>query len=702
MANENIRVGANMSSFDKAMDNSAKNAEKAFDDIVKSVKTTDTNVKKELSQITKAMTSMLANGVNPASEAYQQLAQRAGALQDAISDAREEIRAQADDTRNMTLTLGALGDGLSVFTAAQASMSLFGVESKDATKAIQKMMAAQQVLNAVQAVGNSLTSKSTLLGKAYAAIKSTLAIGAGAQAAAEGTAAVATTGLATAEGGATVATGALSVALNSLPFVAIISAIGIVTLGLVEMAKSLLGAGDEAENTKEALDSLTEINGQAAKSYADGIMQLDRYRILLENFVGTQEDEKRMVDDLNKKYGEHLGLYKDIQGWKDALITQGRWYCEMLEEEARAQAIAAKMGELYAQHITEEIDLQSYNAQIVKLRKAWEDTIITVGAYKNLLKPAAATPTGGRPTGGRPTNRGGGGARSITDGLHTMEQVDSLIDDLTKKMQGESDLAKKLDISKQLKQVQSYKESVEAITPLVMPNVPGMGAGSLAGLGIPEPEELKGRLAKVDEAVAEWQAQEVARVQELQSQFADFTGNLSGNVGGMVEDFSMLAKMFEFQGVSATDAAAGLVVMGDALKQLGGNGAAAKAGAVLASIGQIILGFSQASAQAGSLGPFGWLAFVGAGLAAVASTISTVKGFNEGGIVRGAGSYDTVPAMLTPGEVVLTRNDQARLWRMLKTGGGPAGAVPEVDFIIRGSDLVAQMRNYNNIYGKVD
>lgn len=691
-----------MRSFDKSMENSAKVAEKSFGDIVSAVKTTDTNVKKELRQLTNAMTSMLANGVDPASKEFQQLAQRAGALQDAIGDVREEIAAQANDTRNMTLAFGALSDGLNIFRTAQASLSLFGIESQDAAKAIQKMMAAEQVLNSVQAIGNSLTSKSTLLGKAYAAIKSTLAIGAGAQAAAEGTAAVATTGLATAEGGATVATGALSVALNSLPFVAIISAIGIVTLGLVEMAKSLLGASDEAENTKEALESLTEINGQAAKSYADGIMQLDRYRILLENFVGTQEDEKRMVDDLNKKYGEHLGLYKDIQGWKDALITQGRWYCEMLEEEARAQAIAAKMGELYAQHITEEIDLQSYNAQIVKLRKAWEDTIITVGAYKNLLKPAAATPSGGRPTGGRPTNRGGGGgARSITDGLHTMEQVDSLIDDLTKKMQGENDLAKKLDISKQLKQVQSYKESVEAITPLVMPNVPGMGAGSLAGLGIPEPAMLKGRLDSLDELLAEWTQSEVERITEMRQAFEDFKDGLSGDMGSVVEDFATLAKMYEDNGITATEAAAGLVVLGNSLKAIGSNGPIAKAGATLAAIGQIILGFAQASAMASKLGPFGWLAFVGAGLGAVATTIATIQSYNTGGIVTGAGTTDTVPAMLTPGEAVLTRNDQARLWRMLKNGGEGSGPA-EVTFVIRGSDLMGTMRNYNNIYGKVD
>ena len=40
MANENIRVGADMTSFDQSMEQSAKKAEQSFYDIVNSVKKT--------------------------------------------------------------------------------------------------------------------------------------------------------------------------------------------------------------------------------------------------------------------------------------------------------------------------------------------------------------------------------------------------------------------------------------------------------------------------------------------------------------------------------------------------------------------------------------------------------------------------------------------------------------------------------------
>ena len=46
MANENIRVGADMTSFDQSMEQSAKKAEQSFYDIVNSVKKSSSNVKK--------------------------------------------------------------------------------------------------------------------------------------------------------------------------------------------------------------------------------------------------------------------------------------------------------------------------------------------------------------------------------------------------------------------------------------------------------------------------------------------------------------------------------------------------------------------------------------------------------------------------------------------------------------------------------
>lgn len=194
------------------------------------------------------------------------------------------------------------------------------------------------------------------------------------------------------------------------------------------------------------------------------------------------------------------------------------------------------------------------------------------------------------------------------------------------------------------------------------------------------------------------------RLKELKETLANVTKSMSGECGQMVEQFSQLAEILGDENAdSATKAAAGLVTMGEALQKIGGDGMVAKVGAVMAAIGQIILGFATASAQAAALGPFGWLAFLGAGLAAVATTISTLKGFAEGGIIEGAShTGDKVLARVNAGEMVLNKRQQSNLFNLLdgngighNTGGG------KVEFVIKGSALKGVLNNYNDRMNKL-
>ena len=131
------------------------------------------------------------------------------------------------------------------------------------------------------------------------------------------------------------------------------------------------------------------------------------------------------------------------------------------------------------------------------------------------------------------------------------------------------------------------------------------------------------------------------------------------------------------------------------------DGAAAKAGAVLAAVGQIVLGFAQASVMASKLGPIGWIAWLGAGLAAVATTIATIKGFADGGIIEGSSYHgDRIVARLNAGEMVLNRKQQANLFRALDNGIS-SNAGGKVEFEIKGSTLKGVLKNYDNKMNKV-
>lgn len=159
-----------------------------------------------------------------------------------------------------------------------------------------------------------------------------------------------------------------------------------------------------------------------------------------------------------------------------------------------------------------------------------------------------------------------------------------------------------------------------------------------------------------------------------------------------------------FEGDTTADKVSGI---GQSFQALGNvlanfDGAAAKAGAVLAAVGQIVLGFAEASTMAAKLGPIGWIAWLGAGLAAVATTIATIKGFADGGIIEGSSYHgDRIVARLNAGEMVLNRKQQANLFRALDNGISSNAVGGKVEFEIKGSTLKGVLKNYDNKMNKV-
>ena len=135
--------------------------------------------------------------------------------------------------------------------------------------------------------------------------------------------------------------------------------------------------------------------------------------------------------------------------------------------------------------------------------------------------------------------------------------------------------------------------------------------------------------------------------------------------------------------------------------------AAKAAGTVISAIANIALGFGQAVASAGKMGPWAWLAYVAAGTAALATTISTVHsltGYAEGGIVKG-NSYSGDNMMfggdglygLNAGELVLTKAQQGSLAQSLQNGGGQTVRVVGK---LAGKDLFICAENWAKSAGK--
>ena len=117
----------------------------------------------------------------------------------------------------------------------------------------------------------------------------------------------------------------------------------------------------------------------------------------------------------------------------------------------------------------------------------------------------------------------------------------------------------------------------------------------------------------------------------------------------------------------------------DAIKSMGsslsGLGDAIKvpelniAGTMAQAIATMVEGYATATAQAGKLGPWAWIAFAATGLATLTAMISSVKqagAFATGGVIGGTStSGDKKFARVNSGEMILNKFQQTRLFNMV-------------------------------------
>ena len=178
-------------------------------------------------------------------------------------------------------------------------------------------------------------------------------------------------------------------------------------------------------------------------------------------------------------------------------------------------------------------------------------------------------------------------------------------------------------------------------------------------------QEMKAKLLEGDISDEDWQAF-LDKINEKIDN-SDLKLKLDVDTEGIVKGADEQKKLSAQTQKAWNMAAQSVGNLSTALNSIEDPGAKA-AGTVIKAIADIALGFAQASVTAGAMGPWGWVAWLAAGTAALATTISTVHsltGLANGGIVPGNSmSGDNVyggGAMVNSGELVLTKAQQGNL-----------------------------------------
>lgn len=801
------------------------------------------NIKRELKAIQGELANMLLNGVDPASEKFQQLAARAGSIKDAMGDAKAVVGDFANDVRGLAGITDVAGSVVGAFQVGAGAMAMFGVESEEAQQTLTKLAGAMSVLNGITQLQNTFMDQSSGTYRAYHALlrlvgveQSNLTTTVSANTTAQATntttqvagttaltanttvkqanavattetttataantvategATVATGGLTVAQGAATVASKALRVALSAIGIGILISLVAALYQKFEDITDSFKTAEGASSKLAQAWNKFKvvavgvgnaiwehmiwplkmfvgmvrdAINGDwdkiasnAISAFKGGHDVIGNYNYAANKEKSKQAEEKKDREDKAaiKKINDNLEAENAKKGSSlDREIAASQERLKHLKKDSEEYRKELNKLEDFKRQKREQAAQQSKKAKPKKVKiakpkvdKAAEEAkrkAEKVADDQKSLKQTIETETVNNNKGSRKTdeeqlkNAYGSDKSNVINTQGALDNQLKIINDYYTKIEGfrQADLAD--EIAAVSKKYDTLAEKAHGNTELLeqlekqkqaaISNIQAEYANKYTELldqRAKDEKEASDKLLNPLIDKARQLGQELGRSLDLKgldfSALTKLTEELQKSVDGMKELQKVKDSLgsFENSGISrmledakslqqilgskmASDGekiGASMVFMSQAIQQLGQDSAAAKAGLVLQAIGQIILGFAQASAQDSKLGVIGWVAAIAAGTAVMISTISQLQSFSQGGIYQGSSfAGDKNLARVNANEMILTTTQQGNLFRILDNNtAGLGGGVGVSSVRVKGSDLYLALSNYSKVQSK--
>ena len=566
---------------------------------------------------------------------------------------------------------------------------------------------------------------------------------------------------------AAVATRALSAAVKGL---LISTGVGVAIWLLVEaigqLTSSSDNAADKVDDLTEAEQRAKQAHQQTAQEIAGVRSEMDLNILKLKNFKGSKEEEKKLVGEMNTKYGEAMGYYSTVAQWYTALTKNSKMYCDQMINEITLRNLANEAADLRQQQHDiwkdENGKTRTYSAQREKekithvsgsdpnapdvtvewkekvgsseleqaqakynearrkeriIRKRMQAIVNKSTSYVHTEGYRATPPpsTGGRVGSGRTGNH----TPSVTDPKDnplkgSIDWYTKAIDEKKKQLAATANEATAKSLNSEMEALQRDLYFLKV----------------RIGVEVPPPIEVKKAIKPMAEQLQEsfddmqkylkehpLQVQaDPKRLEKLTRKMKDFEkikglGNIDlGNFESVKNSITDIRGIVDPTAKGFAAAGTACQAMGSAMQQLGSDSAAAKAGLVMAAIGQLALSLATAMTDAAKQSWITWLAFGISGTAQLVSMVATISQFATGGIVGGnQKSGDRVLARVNSGEMILNAAQQAQLFaiangRMQPTVNtdvlaglmaGGAGGVKAGSVVgkIRGRDIVLVTAN---------
>lgn len=320
----------------------------------KKIENSTAPLKKKLRDLKVLMAQMNLNGLSNTS-LFSQMAQQAGAYEDAISDAATATRVFANDNFKLEAMAQGLQGVAGAASVCTGVMGLLDTENKEVAQAIMKVQSVLAVLNGVQAIANILNKDSAFMLR----LKQIRQM---ASTAATASDTVATTANSAAVGANTAATVVNTTAQKAWNIAkAVAKALlgdwtGLVLVGAVALGAYALATEDsteELEKQSKATDKAKEAQNKFNDDLASSTGQLvGKYRLLQlewKNLKSTAEKTQWIKDNATEL--KNLGLkVNDLKSAEDVFVRNTQNVVTALKARASAMAAQSMLTEAYTEY----------------------------------------------------------------------------------------------------------------------------------------------------------------------------------------------------------------------------------------------------------------------------------------------------------------------------------------------------------------
>ena len=338
------------------------------------------SLRTELRKVTQEL-----QGLEPGSARFAELSTRAGQLRDQIADTSAVIQATAGNAveRFGTALSNTVQIGVAGFQALTSVQALFGSENEEVNKSIQKMTALLNLSQAIQTfggLGDKITEIRAGFGLLATQQQATAIATTEAAVAMEGQA-VAATADAIATEGATVATSAFGLALNALPLVGIIAALGFAVTALVSYSSASDDAKKQEEDRKKKLEDLEKAQKEESSAVVSATKDYVGLIFALKNTTAGTKERKKAIDEVNKTYGTTLKNLSDEYAFQEQLNKSVRDYVALQVIKVRQEKNIAKIAELLDKQAIASNELAKAEAK--RDKQAKESNLTAKQVYDN-------------------------------------------------------------------------------------------------------------------------------------------------------------------------------------------------------------------------------------------------------------------------------------------------------------------------------